>query len=227
MVGSADFYNEAISGQINMATSPRQPGSSIKPFTYLAAFEMPPRADRRRTRSLSDEISAIEPPGYWTPSTAIMDIRTEFPDGANPPYVPKNYDGKEHGLVSVRSALANSYNIPAVKTLQHVGLDGLKNMAARLGITTLTRPDYGLSLTLGGGEVTLVEMTGAYAMLANGGVRVPVSPIACVVGGDGQVFWRAQRLGDGERLRRWQPGPGAAGDAGAGANRWSIRSTST
>ena len=88
--------------------------------------------------------------------------------------MPKNYDDKEHGLVSVRSALANSYNIPAVKALQHVGLDRLKDTAARLGITTLTRPDYGLSLTLGGGEVTLLEMTGAYATLANGGVaRAP------------------------------------------------------
>ena len=100
-----------------------------------------------------------------------MDVRTQFPDGANPPYVPVNYDGKEHGLVTVRSALANSYNIPAVKALQHIGLDRLKDMAGRLGITTLTRPDYGLSLTLGGGEVTLLEMTGAYATLANGGVR--------------------------------------------------------
>jgi membrane peptidoglycan carboxypeptidase len=131
MVGSADFKDEKISGQINMATAPRQPGSSIKPLTYLAAFEMPPAAIDPKA-SPSDQVSAIEPPGYWTPGTAIMDIRTEFPDGANPPYVPTNYDGKDHGLVTVRSALANSYNVPAVKALQHVGLDGLKNMASRL-----------------------------------------------------------------------------------------------
>ena len=108
------------------------------------------RAARRSAR--------IEPPGYWTPATAIMDVRTEFPDGANPPYVPTNYDSKEHGLVSVRTALGNSYNIPAVKTLEHVGLERLKDVARRAGITTLTRPDYGLSLTLGGGEVTLLEL---------------------------------------------------------------------
>ncbi len=118
-----------------------------------------------------------------------MDIRTEFPDGANPPYVPTNYDGKEHGLVSVRSALANSYNIPAVKTLQHIGIERLKNMAERLGITTLTRNDYGLSLTLGGGEVTLLELTGAYATLANNGKRMPVSPVACVFDASGALIW--------------------------------------
>ncbi|MCX7669130.1 MAG: transglycosylase domain-containing protein, partial [Anaerolineae bacterium] len=157
MVGSADFYNEQISGQINMALSPRQPGSAIKPFTYLAAFEMPAAVDPDPAAPKSPQISAIEPPGYWTPATAIMDIRTEFPDGARPPYVPTNYDDKEHGLVSVRSALANSYNIPAVKALEHVGIERLKEMARRVGITTLTRPDYGLSLTLGGGEVTLLE----------------------------------------------------------------------
>jgi membrane peptidoglycan carboxypeptidase len=188
MVGSADFYNESISGQINMAVSPRQPGSSIKPLTYLAAFEMPAAKIDDKTQP-SDEISALEPAGGWTPSTALLDITTQFPDGANPPYVPNNYDNKEHGLVTVRSALENSYNIPAVKALQHVGLDRLKNMAARLGITTLTRPDYGLSLTLGGGEVTLLEMTGAYATLANNGVRTTETPIACVIDGNGQIIW--------------------------------------
>ena len=119
-----------------------------------------------------------------------MDIRTEFPDGANPPYVPANYDDQEHGLVTVRSALANSYNIPAVKALEHAGLERFKEMAARVGITTLTRADYGLSLTLGGGEVTLLELTGAYAVLANDGVRVPLSPIACVLDDGGRLIWR-------------------------------------
>ncbi|MCX6030321.1 MAG: transglycosylase domain-containing protein, partial [Chloroflexi bacterium] len=190
MVGSADFFNEQISGQINMAVSPRQPGSAIKPFTYLAAFEMPASVDVNAAAKSGSQISAIEPPGYWTASTALMDVRTEFPDGANPPYVPTNYDEKEHGLVTVRSALANSYNIPAVKTLEHVGLDRLKQMAASVGITTLTRPDYGLALTLGGGEVTLLELTGAYAVLANGGTRAAVSPIACVLDADGKLIWR-------------------------------------
>ncbi len=142
------------------------------------------------------QVSAIEPPGYWTPATAIMDIRTEFSDGeGRPPYVPYNYGGSdqnvnEHGLINVRTALANSYNIPAVKALEHAGLDRLKDVASRAGITTLTRSDYGLSLALGGGEVTLLELTGAYATLANGGVRVPLSPIACVLDAQGRLIWR-------------------------------------
>ncbi len=167
MVGSVDFNDAAIAGQINMALRPRQPGSALKPFTYLAAFE---RAE-----------------DWWTPATAIMDVRTEFPDGANPPYVPKNFDEKEHGLVTVRTALANSYNIPAVKALQHIGIPALLDMARRMGITTLTRPDYGLSLTLGGGEVTLLELTGAYATLANGGVRVPPTAILRVEDAQGNL----------------------------------------
>jgi membrane peptidoglycan carboxypeptidase len=190
LVGSADFNNAAISGQIDMALAPRQPGSAIKPFTYLAAFEMPAAVNTDPSAPGSSQISAIEPPGYWTPATAIMDVRTEFPDGVNPLYVPTNYDGKEHGLVNVRTALGNSYNIPAVKALEHIGLDRLKDVARRAGITTLTQPDYGLSLTLGGGEVTLLELTGAYATLANGGTRAPISPIACVLDADGKLIWQ-------------------------------------
>ena len=167
MVGSADFFNEAIDGQVNMATSPRQPGSTIKPLTYLTAFEQ-----------------------GWTPATLIWDVPSEFPpsgrpDDPRPPYEPVNYDEKFHGPVTVRSALANSYNVPAVKVLQIVGIyddpatpraEGLIAFARRLGITSLTRDDYGLSLTLGGGEVSLLEFTGAYAVFANGGRRV--APLA-------------------------------------------------
>ncbi|HNU05724.1 MAG TPA: PBP1A family penicillin-binding protein, partial [Anaerolineae bacterium] len=174
MVGSADFNNAEISGQVNVATSPRQPGSTVKPFTYLATFE--------------------RPNDWWTVATLIDDVRTEFDDGAGrPPYVPVNYDGREHGQVSVRSALANSYNIPAVKALQHVGVNALLNVAQRFGMTTLTRPDhppYGLSLTLGGGEVTLLELTNAYGALANGGVYTPPTPILCVLDANGATLER-------------------------------------
>ncbi len=180
MVGSADFYNEAASGQVNMAISPRQPGSSIKPFTYLAAFEK-----------------------GWTPSTLIWDVPSEFspsglPNDPMPPYIPVNYDGRFHGPVTVRSALANSYNIPAVKTLQFVGVnddpntpqpEGLVGFARRLGITTLTRNDYGLSLTLGGGDVTLLELTQAYATLANYGRRIPPVAITRILDHQGQVVF--------------------------------------
>ncbi len=180
MVGSADFNNDAISGQVNMAISPRQPGSSIKPLTYTAAFEL-----------------------GWTPSTLIWDVPSEFPPSGNandshPPYIPVNYDGTFHGPVTVRTALANSYNIPAVKTLQFVGIydnqagpgkPGLISFAKRMGITTLTRDDYGLSLTLGGGEVILLELTSAYGVFANAGRRMPPVSITKIVDYSGNVVY--------------------------------------
>lgn len=175
LVGSADFNKAEISGQVNMATAPRQPGSALKPFVYLATFEQPEQPREAR----------------WTPGTLVADIRTEFPDGANPPYVPLNYDEREHGMVTVRAALANSYNIPAVKALETAGLPAMVALARRLGITTLTRPDYGLSLALGGGEVPLLELTGAYAALAAGGERHPPIAILKVVDGAGQVLCEA------------------------------------
>jgi penicillin-binding protein 1C len=182
MVGSADFYGE-IDGQVNMAINPRQPGSAIKPLTYTAAFEQ-----------------------GWTPATLIWDVPTEFPPSGDindprSPYVPVNYDGQFHGPVTVRSALANSYNIPAVKTLQHVGIyddpniageDGLVAFARRLGISTLTRDVYGLSLTLGGGEVTLLEFTGAYAVYANGGTRLPPYAISRILDFNGDIVYDYQ-----------------------------------
>lgn len=179
MIGSPDFNNVEISGQINMAISPtRQPGSSIKPITYLAAFEK-----------------------GWTPSTWIWDVPTQFPDGANPPYEPKNYDGRFHGGMTLRLALSNSFNIPAVKALEFVGIyddpntpekDGMIEMAERLGITSLTRPDYGLSLTLGGGDVSLIDMTSAYAVMANGGKKVPPVAILKITNFAGEVIYEYQ-----------------------------------
>jgi len=180
MVGSPDFNNDAISGQVNMADSPtRQPGSSIKPIAYVAAFEK-----------------------GWTPATLIWDVPSEFPPSGDPndtrePYKPVNYDGKNHGPVTARVALANSFNIPAVKALNFAGIhdnpstpekDGMIGVAERLGITSLTRPDYGLALTLGGGEVSLLEMTSAYSVFANGGKRVPPVSILKIVDFDGNVI---------------------------------------
>jgi membrane peptidoglycan carboxypeptidase len=167
MVGSADFNNAAISGQVNMALAPRQPGSSIKPLTYTAAFEK-----------------------GWTPSTLIWDVPSEFPpsddpNDPNPPYKPVNYDNRFHGPVLLRNALANSYNIPAVKTMNFVGIkdnpetpqeEGFLAFAKRMGITTLTQPFYGLALALGAAEIPLLEMTSAYSIFANAGRKVP--PVA-------------------------------------------------
>ena len=165
MLGSVDFFDEEIDGQVNVALRLRQPGSSIKPITYVAAFEK-----------------------GWRPATLIWDVPTEFPDGANPPYKPTNYDDKFHGPVLLRTALGSSYNVPAVKALQFVGLPEMLATAHRLGITSLDRPDYGLSLTLGGGDVTLFEMVGAYAAFANGGMRVPPVAIARVEDSEGRII---------------------------------------
>lgn len=184
MVGSPDFNNEAISGQVNMADSPtRQPGSSIKPINYLAAFEK-----------------------GWTPSTLIWDVPSEFPPSGDPndtrePYRPVNYDGNFHGPVTVRTALANSFNMPAVKTLDFVKIyddpntpqrDGMIAMAEKLGITTFTRPDYGLALTLGGGDVSLLELTSAYSVIANSGRKVPPVAILRIVDFQGTVVHEYQ-----------------------------------
>lgn len=184
MIGSADFYNEENDGQVNMAISPRQPGSAIKPITYLAAFEK-----------------------GWTAATLIWDVPSEFPPSGNPddlrpPYKPINYDERFHGPVTVRTALANSYNVPAVKALYFVGIydnpaiageDGLLAMARRLGISTLTRNDYGLSLTLGGGDVTLLELTGVYATIANAGRKVPLISITKILDHEGNQVFEANR----------------------------------
>lgn len=181
MVGSADFYDEAIDGQVNMSIRPRQPGSSIKPLTYVAAFEK-----------------------GWTASTLIWDVPSEFPPSGDPndprpPYKPVNYDGTFHGPVTVRSALANSYNIPAVKALDFIGIyddpqtnydDGLVGISRRLGIESLTRDDYGLSLTLGGGEVTLLEMTTAFGVFANGGRSIKPVAIEKIVDHNGELVYQ-------------------------------------
>ncbi len=192
MVGSADFYNEDIDGQINMAVRPRQPGSSIKPLTYTAAFEK-----------------------GWTPGTLIWDVPSEFPPSGNPndprpPYIPVNYDERFHGPVTVRTALANSYNIPAVKTLDFVGIfdnpdtpktDGFIAFAQRMGISTLTRDDYGLSLTLGGGDVTLLDLTAAYATFANLGNRIEPTGILRIEDHEGVVVYEYEQP-QGEQVIR-------------------------
>ena len=180
MTGSADFYNDEIAGQINMALQPRQPGSSIKPLTYAAAFKK-----------------------GWTPATILWDVPSEFPPSGDPndtrdPYKPVNYDGRYHGPMSLRSALANSYNVPAVKALEFVGIyddpasteeDGLIAFARQLGITTLTQNDYGLSLTLGGGEVTLYEMTSAFSVFANNGKKVEPVAITRIEDHSGNIIY--------------------------------------
>lgn len=161
MVGSKDYF-EGKYGNYNVTTALRQPGSSIKPITFVTAFKQ----------------------GY-TPGNILLDTPVVFKN-AWESYAPVNYDGKFHGAVTIRQALANSYNIPAVKMLQIVGIPNMIQTAKDLGITTFTDPDrYGLSLTLGGGEVKMVDMVTAYSTLAQMGVRHDLKPIIKVTDGSG------------------------------------------
>ena len=143
LVGSWDWSNES-NGKINMAIRPRQPGSSFKPLVYAKAFE---------ERIL-------------TPGSILEDKETTYPGG----YKPKNYDGRFRGNVTVRTALANSLNIPAVKALDLIGVSSGLEIAKRFGVTTLDKDsDYGLSLALGSGEISLLQMTSAFSVFANNG----------------------------------------------------------
>lgn len=169
MVGSIDYHNEAIDGSVNVTTAFRQPGSTIKPFTYSAAME--------RGMSSGD---------------VLWDTRTEISVPGLPLYTPRNFDNAFHGPMTMRSALANSYNIPAVQTLRSVGVDYLLGLLRRFGITTLSgdASQYGLSLTLGGGEITLIELTNAFAVFANQGAYVPVTSILCVINSDDEILYQ-------------------------------------
>ncbi len=148
MVGSRDYFDLENDGNVNVALRPRQPGSSFKPFAYARAFLK----------------------GY-TPDTLLFDIRTSFGEQGGKEYIPKNYDNQEHGPVTMRSALANSFNIPSVKTLYLAGINETIDLAHQMGITTLEeRSRFGLSLVLGGGEVKLIDEVQAYGVFANDGM---------------------------------------------------------
>lgn len=165
MVGSKDYF-DPDGGNFNVVLSPRQPGSSIKPVTYATAFKL----------------------GY-TPGTVLLDVPTTFSDEWGNSYSPVNYDGKFHGAVTIRTALGSSFNIPAVKTLAMVGVPAMLQTARDLGITTFNTPDrYGLSLTLGAGEVKMVDMMSVYGTLASGGIRYTPQPILTVTDSQGDVL---------------------------------------
>jgi len=172
MVGSPDFFDSKTSGAVNASLALRQPGSAIKPITYAAALS---------------RLSG------FTAATPIFDVRTAFPTREGLPYVPVNYDGANHGPVSVRSALATSNNVAAVSVLQHVGLKAMLDQANAMGIHSLRSPDdYGLSLTLGGGEVRLLELTRAYGAFANAGERVDPYAVLEVANTRGDILFRHQ-----------------------------------
>ena len=176
MIGSRDHFDKDIDGNFNVATAHRQPGSSFKPFAYATAFNK----------------------GY-TPNTALFDVETEFstecaPDGTPlravaSCYMPVNYDSKFRGPVTMRQALAQSINIPSIKTLYLAGMSDTLRLAKDMGIESLTNiGQYGLTLVLGGGEVSLLDMTSAYGVFANSGVRNPYKAILEVKDKNGNVL---------------------------------------
>jgi 1A family penicillin-binding protein len=167
MVGSPDFADDSIRGQVNAALALRQPGSAMKPLTYAAALER-----------------------GWTPASTVLDIPSSFTTASGQVYEPQNYDRRFHGPLPLREALATSSNVGAVRVLDAIGVPALLEMAERLGISTLQQHSgrYGLALTLGGGEVTLLELTAAYGAFASGGQQVvPRSVRSIAASGDTPV----------------------------------------
>ncbi len=176
MVGSRDFSDPKI-GNVNVATSLRQPGSSIKIVTYATALSK-----------------------GFTAASILDDSPVTYASPGAPSYSPVNYDGKFHGRPSLRIAFANSFNIPAVRTLNAIGIPAFLDMGQKMGITTWNDPKrYGLSITLGGAEVTMLDMTTVYGVLANNGLRVDSNPILTITDSKGNIL--EQKDGnDGKRI---------------------------
>ncbi len=168
MVGSVDYQDASIDGQVNVTLAPRQPGSALKPVVYAAAMLK-----------------------GWTPATVIWDTPTEFPQPDGTVYAPRNYDDAWHGPQRVRMALANSLNIPAVKALQFAGVQDFVELASRMGITTFTDPArFGLPMALGSNEVRLLDLTNVYSTLRNSGRFREPAAILRVTNSRGEVLER-------------------------------------
>jgi penicillin-binding protein 1C len=162
-VGSVDFFSEEIDGEVDIITSYRQPGSSIKPITYALAFSS----------------------GYTLVST-IEDEKVTFNFPGTTSYTPKNYDGEYHGKVTLREALANSYNIPAVKLANALGPDRIVELGKKFGLTGWeVDGSYGISITLGGKEVRLLDHANVFATFSRGGIHEEVEPFLSITDANG------------------------------------------
>ena len=168
MVGGLDYYSKQSGSLFNFAAWPRSPGSSFKAFTYLTAFEH-----------------------GWYPAKMILDEPQTWPDQSSPSgvYAPQNYDKSWHGAVTVRMALANSYNMPAVKTIAAMGVDNVLKTAVNMGVWYLRGKSAGLSLTLGSKAVPLWQMAQAYNAIANNGVFRPMASILSIKDADGNTLY--------------------------------------
>lgn len=177
MVGSKNYFDTKIDGQVNVAVRDRQPGSSFKPYVYLAAFTK----------------------GYL-PESMLYDVPTNFSTEDGKEYAPQNYNGTFNGPVSMAKALGGSLNIPAVKTLYLVGTKEAIVLAKNLGLNGLNQPErYGLSLVLGGGEVKLIDHVSAYATLATGGIKHPKTAVLKIEDAKGNTLEQYQST-PGERV---------------------------
>ncbi len=172
MVGSLDYFDASIDGQVNIALSPRQPGSSIKPITFASAMQQ-----------------------GWTTADVLWDVPIELDLGGGEKMWPRNYDGRFHGPVLFRDALANSYNIPPVMLVRDIGVPAMIATGRTMGINSLDAGSqfYGLAVTLGGGEVPLIEMTQAYATFANGGQKPRLTSILRITDSRGNVVYDVQQ----------------------------------
>lgn len=167
MVGSIDYFSDEIDGKYNVTTALRQPGSSIKPLNYALGLEL----------------------GKITAASIVDDGPTCFGVENQKPYCPTNYGGSYHGLQTIRNSLANSLNIGAVKVLKINGLENFIASASAMGLSTFKDPsNYGLSLTLGGGEVLMTDMATAYGVFANMGIKQNLTPILKVTDKNGQIL---------------------------------------
>lgn len=178
MIGGINYFDRAHDGQVNVAVSPRQPGSSIKPVTYTAAFLK-----------------------GFTPATLIYDVKRSYLTKKGQGFIPNNFGDRYHGLVLAREALASSYNLPAVEMLRRAGLPAFLSTARALGITTFTDPDsYDYSITLGANEVTLLELSNAYATLARGGRYLETHAIDRVTDRNGRTIYQYSRPAPQQKL---------------------------
>ena len=174
MVGSRDYFDTTIEGNFNVTTSHRQPGSAFKPFVYATLF----------AKGYTPETVLFDVPTQFSTKCAVSDFTSE-----NECYSPANYDDKFRGPLTIRNALAQSINVPAVKALYLAGIKNSIKTARAVGIESLEDSDrYGLTLVLGGGEVSLLDMTSAYSVFANDGIRNPYVSILRVENSSEEVI---------------------------------------
>ncbi|MBV7336811.1 transglycosylase domain-containing protein [Chloroflexi bacterium TSY] len=180
LMGSLDFDDPSIDGQVNVALSPRQPGSTMKPLLFATA--------------INDLL--------LSPATVLWDTPVSYHVGSGVPYKPRNYDNRFHGLVTVRTALSNSYNVPAVKVINALGVRRMVESSRRLGLRSLSRPvkTYGLALSLGDSEVTLLDMTTSYRTIANGGLYSEPKTVVAAVDKQGETSLIATKLLEADQI---------------------------